>query len=238
MNCTLTLYRYPAYFAPFSFLAMALFRIPLAMNKNITFWKLMGTGRNGAFTTRPDWRQWAILAVHKEGHPAIHPAKPVKALYGSMIYEWLHFFRCETWTVIMIPVSGHGKWDGKPVFELPAGGINAYEPVAVLTRATIRFSAIRPFWKSVKPVADALNNAEGLLLSLGIGELPLARQATLSFWGSAAKMEAFAYGSTAHREAMEKARKRHWFSEELFFRFRVTGHFGAIKGTDPLAGKL
>jgi len=238
MNCTLTLYRYPAFFAPFSLLAMALFRIPLALNKKISFWKLMGTGKNGAFTTTTDWRQWAILAVHKENLAGDTNTKTVRPLYGSMIYGWLHFFRCETWTVMLTPLSGHGSWDGKPVFA--SNGIEwaESEPIAVLTRATIRFTAIRAFWKNVKPVADELKKTEGLIQSIGIGELPFARQATISFWNSRAHMEAFAYGSNAHRTAMEKARKYHWFSEELFFRFRVTGHFGSIRGTDPLAGKL
>lgn len=236
MNCTFILYRYPAYFAPFSLMAMALFRIPLALNKRIAFWKLMGTGRNGAFTTSPDWRQWAIMAVHKEDSDAVHAPNPIKAVFGSLIYGWLRFFRCETWAVFLSPVSGHGSWDGKPLFTDANNKLTGDEQIAVLTRATIRFSAIRNFWKTVKPVAAELKKAEGLILALGIGELPLARQATLSFWNSSAKMETFAYASNAHIKAMEKARKFNWFSEELFFRFRVTGHSGSINGTDPFAG--
>lgn len=236
MNCTFTLYRYPAYFASFSLLAMALFRIPVALNKRISFWKLMGTGKNGAFTTSPDWRQWAIMAVHKADHDVVHTPNPIKSVFGSLIYGWLRLFRCETWTVFLSPVSGHGSWDGNVLFANANIELPGHEPIVVLTRATIRFSAIRPFWKTVKPVADELKKAEGLNLALGIGELPLARQATLSFWDSSAKMESFAYRSKAHTEAMEKARKFHWFSEELFFRFRITGHSGSINGTDPLAG--
>ena len=64
MHVTLTIIKYPTKYIPFAFLAMALFRIPLWFQKKISFYKLMGTGKNGTFDKRPDFNQWAIMAAH------------------------------------------------------------------------------------------------------------------------------------------------------------------------------
>ena len=61
MICVVTIIRYPKYYGIFGVLSMALFHLPLWLNKNITFYKLMGSGKDGSFSKQPDWRQWAIL---------------------------------------------------------------------------------------------------------------------------------------------------------------------------------
>ena len=71
---------------------------------------------------------------------------------------------------------------------------------------------------------------------MGIGEVPLLRQATLSIWESTEDMQAYAYGQPDHISAMKAAREGNWFGEELFIRFRVTGHLGNLYDIDPLAG--
>jgi hypothetical protein len=49
MQVSLTIIKYPNRFIPFAFFAMALHRLPLWQHKNISFYKLMGTGKNGTF---------------------------------------------------------------------------------------------------------------------------------------------------------------------------------------------
>jgi hypothetical protein len=66
MICTLTIVRYPKYVGWAGFLSMAVFHFPLFLNKKISFYKLMGCGKNGTFDKSPDWRQWAVLVVNSQ----------------------------------------------------------------------------------------------------------------------------------------------------------------------------
>ena len=63
MTVSLTILRYRKRFIPFALLSMMLFRLPLWLNKKISFWKLLGTGKSGTFDKHPDWQQWGILGV-------------------------------------------------------------------------------------------------------------------------------------------------------------------------------
>jgi hypothetical protein len=63
--------------------------------------------------------------------------------------------------------------------------------------------------------------ADGLRFSLGLGERPLVRQATLSVWDSLTQMQRFAYHAPGHRTVMQRTRAEGWYAEELFARFRV-----------------
>lgn len=245
MTVTLTILRYRKRFIIFALLAMALFRLPLWFSKKISFWKLLGSGRNGSFDRHPDWQQWGILSVQSskwevEGAAVLSEGGyPVtRVLYGSFIAKWIRLFNCEIWTVILEPIEGHGSWDGKKVFgELPPK--TDYEgQIAVLTRATIRFSRLKNFWSNVGPVASLMPGAKGLSCSLGIGEVPFVKQATFTIWESKESMKNFAYQMKEHTEVIQKTRQEGWYSEEMFTRFKVIATNGTIRGIDPLPGKL
>ena len=107
--------------------------------------------------------------------------------------------------------------------------------VAVLTRATIRFSKLKRFWTHVDPVAQIMTKAKGYLTSVGIGEAPFFRQATISIWDNMENMKAFAYGSKEHAEVIKKTKKEDWYSEELFARFKIISGSGTLNGVDPLS---
>jgi hypothetical protein len=240
MLVTLTIIRYPRRFIFFALLSMALFRLPFWLNKNVSFFKLMGSGKNGTFDKHPDWQQWAILTVHKTAaaQEVLDNKTNIDQLYGSFINKWLQVFNCETWTVFLIPIEGHGFWDGKEPFgQLPKQ--TAYDgPITVLTRATIRLSKLGAFWKNVAGVANVMTDATGFINSFGIGEIPFIKQATLSTWESKDAMKQFAYGMQQHTTVIRKTREENWYSEELFIRFKPLKTMGTIKGNDPLAGKL
>ena len=76
--------------------------------------------------------------------------------------------------------------------------------------------------------------AEGLITSIGIGELPFIKQATFSIWESKESMKKFAYQMHQHQEAIKKTRKENWYSEDMFVRFIPLHTSGTIKGSDPL----
>ena len=239
MVTSLTIIRYPVLLIPFAFAGMALHRFPLAINKNISFYKLMGSGRNGTFDKQPDLRQWAILTVRDSFvNNAPTEEQLILDLYGKSLYRWFRFFRCETATLLLEPIEGHGTWDDKKAFgDLPAK--SEYDgPLAVLTRATLKFSKLKAFWENVPPVAGLMSTAPGFLISYGIGEVPWLKQATFSVWRSKNDMKAFAYGMKKHAEVIQKTRRENWYSEDMFTRFKILYSSGTVRGKKPLDGIL
>lgn len=213
------------------FLSMAIFRIPLFLNKQISFWKLLGCGKNGTFDIHPDWRQWGILIINRKS-PIVNAHTGFA--FGSLINGWWKFFRCETYTIILKPIEGHGLWDGKEVFgQLPRQ--SEYEGViAVLTRATIRLTRLKHFWKHVDAVATQMNTADGFITSVGIGEVPWIKQATFSVWENKAHMKNFAYKMQDHAGVIRKTKTEKWYSEDMFVRFKILDSSGTLNGIDPL----
>jgi heme-degrading monooxygenase HmoA len=240
MLVSLTIIRYPKKYIPFALIAMAINRLPLFLNKNITFYKLLGCGKNGTFDKHPDWQQWGILAVQKTADK-LAPSDSsaiISNLYGSFINGWLRCFNCETWTILLQPLEGHGKWDGKEPFGNLSKQPDYNGMVATLTRATIRISKLKAFWQNVAAAANEMAGAKGFVTSVGIGEMPYIKQATFSIWQSREDMKAFAYQMHQHTAIIQKTRKENWYSEDMFVRFKPLKTFGTIKGNDPLAGKL
>jgi len=228
MLVSISIVRYRPLFIPLAILAMAIHRIPLSLNKACTFWKLMGCGKNGSFDLTPDWQQWALMAVWSSGEDFNKFNK------NSFISWWWKKFTKEQWTLLCVPLASHGKWDGKDPFKIDSYELNYKGPVAVLTRATIRLNKLSQFWANVEPVSAIMNKAPGFITSIGIGEAPFFRQATLSIWKNMDSMKAFAYGSVEHAEVIRKTRKLDWYSEELFARFRIVYGEGSNKGIDPI----
>jgi hypothetical protein len=231
MIVSLTIIRYRKAFVPFALLAMAVHRLPMWLQNGCSFWKLLGSGRNGTFDLQPDWQQWGLLAAWDDRDAYERFAK------SSFVSRWWKALSSETWTLICQPMQSHGKWDGKEPFGKPNGAIGD-GPVAVLTRATIRMNKLKNFWSHVDEVAVLMTGAPGYITSIGVGEAPVYRQATFSIWQSVEHMKAFAYGSKQHAEVIKKTRSENWYSEELFARFRIMESSGTINGKNPLTGLL
>lgn len=231
MLLSLTILRYKKPLVPFALVAMALHRLPMWLQQGCTFWKLLGSGKNGTFDLSPDWQQWGLLAVWDE-------REDFDRFYSSsFISKWWNAFATEKWTILCEPLQSHGKWDGKQ----PFGKVNVNDysgPVAVLTRATIRISKLNNFWSNVDEVANMMTSAPGYITSIGVGEAPVYKQATFSIWESIDDVKAFAYRSREHAEVIKKTRSEDWYSEELFARFKPIAAFGTLNGTDPLKGML
>ena len=229
MIVSLTIVRYRRSLVPFALLAMAVHRLPLILYKKCSFWKLLGSGRNGTFDLQPDWQQWGLLTVwdNREGFNNFHNQ--------SFINLWWNTFTTEKWTILCKPLQSHGKWDNKEPFGNPDVKVIT-GPVAVLTRATIRLNKLKGFWSNVDSVANIMADASGFVTSLGIGEAPIYRQATFSIWKSIEDVKAFAYTSKEHAEVIKKTRNENWYSEELFARFKIVDSFGTINGKNPLKG--
>lgn len=245
MTATLTIVRYPKWLAWAGIVSMAIFRLPLWLNHSISFWKLMGSGKNGSFDKTPDLSQWAIFCrneqidqslLSKPMNNAFHE-ELLQQLYGSFIANWWKFWRCEKWTIVLEAMEGHGSWDGKEVFGKLARNTDYEGEIAILTRATIRINKLNGFWQNVAPVAKRLNEANGFICSFGIGEVPWIKQATFSLWESKTAMRDFAYKMQEHATVIQKTKKENWYSEEMFVRFKPIISMGSLKGIDPLKRK-
>ena len=239
MQVTLTIIRYRKRFIPFAFVAMAIHRFPLWRNKNISFYKLMGCGKNGTFDKKPDLQQWAILTMQPidaavQNLPADAAEQFNNSILGRFITNWFSFFKCETCSFLLNPIESHGLWDGKKVFGILPAKSDFTGPVAVLTRATIRINKLKYFWQNVAPVASQMATAKGFIYSAGVGEIPWIKQATFSVWQSKEDMKAFAYGMKIHADVIKKTRKQNWYSEDMFTRFSIIKVFGSIRGTNPM----
>lgn len=240
MICQLIVVRYPKWLGWAGFLSMAVFRLPLWLSPKISFWKLMGCGRNGTFDKTPDWRQWAVLLVwQKQADTSDAPSRADMAgKRPGLFNSWWQFFGCEKWELLLEPIEGHGTWDGKGCFgDLPKQ-TDHKGLIGILTRATIRPGKLGSFWKHVDCVASQMTAADGFITSLGIGEVPWIKQATFSIWENREKMKQFAYQMQEHAEVIRKTRKEDWYSEDMFVRFRILSAKGSLQGHNPLQGKL
>ncbi|GAA2909791.1 hypothetical protein GCM10010517_76230 [Streptosporangium fragile] len=214
---------------------MAFDRPVLRSTPGLLFWRLLGSGRGASMSLGADLRRWALLAVWRaerdlEGFLA---ESPVAARWRREALE--------SWQVRLAPLASRGRWGGvEPFGPLPSGAGDGHAavpdgPVAVLTRASIRPSRLVAFYRSVPAVDRLLREQGGCLASVGVGEWPLARQATFSLWRDAAAVRDFAYREGGHRRVIGRTRAEGWYSEELFARFTPYASEGTWNGADPLA---
>jgi len=224
MIVALTITKFPTRNILFAFLGMALLRVPMWLNKNCRFWKLMGSGKNAEVDLKPDFKHWAILTTWDE-------KESCDEFYSqSFVIKWFRFFGIEEFTILLKPLSSHGLWSGIQPFIYNKGDKNINTKVAVITRAAINFSKVKEFRRNIKRAAEAMRKAEGFILSAGVGENPFFDQATFSIWENLEVMKNYAYKSVDHSNVIKLTRERKWYSEELFARFEIIESQGSLNG--------
>lgn len=196
--------------------------------KGLTFYKLMGSGKDGGFNPLPDWSVYSLLQVWDSEADA-------NAFWEQS--ELSNLFKSKTkeiWTLYLKNVMSKGKWSKQTPFsnEHTLDKNNPY--LAVITRATIRTKRLISFWRYVPTSQKPIKNAKGLIYTKGIGEAPIVQMATFSLWTDFKALKAFAYDSKEHHKAIEMTRKLDWYKEELFARFQPYKSIGTWNGVQPL----
>lgn len=225
-SVTISLFRFDTLAARLWVLTqMALARPVLARIPGLQAFKLCGSGTGQGFTPRPNWGVWAIVAVWDDAVSARerHAFHPLFARWRARASE--------SWTLHLEPYQARGLWGRRALF-VPHGtpGVG---PIAALTRASVRLRRARRFWAQVPAISARIGVNADVLFKIGIGEVPLAHQVTVSVWPDAERLSAFAHHGP-HAQAIQAVRQGQWFAEELYARFRVTGSVGTWEGRDPL----
>ncbi|MBC7568167.1 MAG: DUF3291 domain-containing protein [Spirosoma sp.] len=203
--------------------------------EGLRFSKLMGSGID--FGLIPDLSTYVHLGVWDDMASA-------DAFIDTEAYQQLANGTEHVQKLFLSPLKAHGLWDGQNPFpvtseQLSVTNSTKQQPqnrpddrtqlitdncslVAVLTRATIRPRALPDFWRHVPQARQRLrDHADDLLFGIGVGEVPLMQQCTVSVWRDAAAVDQYAYKQSGHREVVRLTRQRQWYSEELFARFAV-----------------
>ena len=199
----------------------------LANTNGLTFYRLLGSGRGKGFNPFPDWSVYCLLQVW-ESEEAAHAFFNASDLIKQYTYRTDELF-----TLYMKNISAGGTWVGKTPFEKGAD-LDPNLPIAVITRATIKWNWLIRFWKYVPTSQEALDGNEGLIYTKGVGEIPIVQMATFSLWKNFEAVKQFAYNSKQHQEAIRRTRKNDWYREELFARFQPYKSVGTWGGKDLL----
>ncbi|UYZ63987.1 spheroidene monooxygenase [Hymenobacter weizhouensis] len=196
---------------------------PLQQVPGLRFQKLLGSGAGG-FGALPNLHRYGLMAVWESDDAA--------ATFFATHPLWQQYQRrtTEIWTARLAPLKSHGLWDGVNPFDYTPAAAPASAPVAVLTRAAIRLHKTPRFWRYVAPTSATVAQVPGVQAAIGLGELPVVRQATFSLWESAEAMQHYAYRSEKHREVIRLTRQENWYGEELFARFQVLSTEGTWDG--------
>ena len=182
---------------------------------HLSFFRLLGTGGGAGFSLRPDFSTYAFLGVwknaaaarrFKEEHPFIQD-----------YFEKASSIRLLT----LSNIKSQGMWGGQNPFLSPQDLAAGNKKVAIITRATLRWSRLLSFWRAVPKASKAIEDAKGVYFYKGIGEWPFIQQATISLWDSMENVLQFAYKSKDHATIVKKTHQKKWYTEDLFSRFYV-----------------
>jgi len=195
----------------------------LQKQKGIRFYKLMGSGKDMGFNPLPDWSTYALLIVWE------NEAYADDFFQQSELFKTYQLHANKCWTSYLKNIRSRGSWAQQDPFKPHAEIDDTIQEVAIITRATIRWNKLIPFWKYVPTSEKPLHKNSGLIFTKGIGEVPILQMATFSVWKDKSALKAFAHQSEEHRIAVQKTKEINWYSEELFARFQVFRSEGRVE---------
>jgi spheroidene monooxygenase len=194
----------------------SLYNIP-----GLQFFKVLGSGFEGGFSTKPSLHKQGLFCVFdSEQH-----AKQFRA-HSNLVQAYMNHSR-EFFAVTLNAFSTRGSWANTQLditAKAPVSG-----PIASLTRASIKPLKANAFWKKAQPAEVSINQSAGVILSAGLGEAPYLRQATFTIWKDETALNTYAQQG-AHLAAIKAAYGQQYFSESMFTRFTPSDMEGAWRG--------
>ena len=204
-----------------AFSQMGFARKKLKKIKQISFFKLFGSGIGEGFTPYPNTSVYAILSVWN------NLGEAENNIEEREIYENYRTHSIENWTVFLSPISSKGYWDKTNPFKPNKNEFKKKDHMlAALTRATIKPKIMLKFWSKVPAISKVIGNDKNVIFKIGLGEIPWFHQVTFSIWPNAKTMADFARKDGPHAKAIKSVREGNWFSEELYARFEVKKAIG------------
>lgn len=196
----------------FSFTQMGIFPITVGKVAGLVALKLMGSGADNGFGIKPNFGRYCMIGIWADEAHAVAFFEKNKTFrnYASRASAQQ--------TIFMKNTMAHGTWGGSNPFKMGAEHDKSL-PVAVITRATIKWKDMIRFWRDVPHVSQNLSEQKGLIFAIGVGELPARFQATFSIWQSGEDMLQYAYKAHQHKAIVQKTKETQWYKEELFARF-------------------
>ena len=194
----------------------SLYNIP-----GLQFFKVLGSGFEGGFSTKPSLHKQGLFCVFDSEHHA----KQFRA-HSKLVQAYKNHSR-EFFAVSLNAYSTRGSWANTQLditAKAPVSG-----PIASLTRASIKPLKANAFWKKAQPAEVSINQSEGVILSAGLGEAPYLRQATFTIWEDETALNTYAQQG-AHLAAIKAAYGQQYFSESMFTRFTPSDMEGTWRG--------
>ena len=191
----------------------------------LIFFKVLGSGYNGGFGMLPGLNYQGLCFHFDEEENAQN------FLNHSNLLKQYELRSDEFFVSVLVPYDSRGSWSGEKitVHEKAKNFALNKEPIASLTRASIRIRKMISFWSHTPETEGALSDVQGCMLSVGLGEAPLLRQATFTIWENLQSLELYSKNG-AHLDALRKAYQGNYFSESMFVRFRAKSMRGTWKG--------
>ncbi|WP_108468537.1 spheroidene monooxygenase [Polynucleobacter difficilis] len=196
-------------------------RFSLRKIPGLQFFKVLGSGFEGGFSTKPSFHKQGLFCVFdSEQH-----AKQFRT-QSALVQSYLKHSR-EFFAVSLNAFSTRGSWANTQLDVTANAPVSG--PIASLTRASIKPLKANAFWKNAQPAEVSINQSEGVILSAGLGEAPYLRQATFTIWEDETALNAYAQQG-AHLAAIKAAYGQQYFSESMFTRFTPSEMEGTWRG--------
>ncbi len=195
-----------------SWAAIRSIRICLILKIKVSLNFLELVQKNG-FSVFPDFSNYVVISSWKNDKDREKFLQTNKVI-NSVIKK------CSERIEIKIdPYESKGSWDKLNPFKNNSEYNN--ERILIITRARVKFKKIIDFFINTSKASNSIKHHEGAHFYKGVGELPIIEQATISIWENEEKMKFYAYNNSDHMKVIMKARKRKWYSEELFVRCNI-----------------
>ena len=124
------------------FVMMLLAHNDLYKVKGLSFYRLMGSGKGRGFNPFPDWSVYSLLQVWESEEDAN------EFFRSSNLIDKYKSHTQESYTLYMKNIASVGTWISKAPFE-KGTNLDSNLPIAIITRATIKWHWLFRFWKYV-----------------------------------------------------------------------------------------